>query len=257
MEKIPLGRTRAEIPKIGFGTWQFSPNTGVIQHAVEVGAGFVDTAESYGTEDMVGDDISELRDQVFLATKVSAQNLPYDAVLTHAQASLRRLRTDAIDLYQIHFPNPDIPITETMRAMRELVRDGRVRYVGVSNFSVDDMKAAQDALGDVPLASNQVRYNLFAREIELDILPFCQANDITVIAHTPLAKGEFGGRGALTEVAEQTGRTEAQVLLNWVIAHEAVMAIPKTGRVERVDEAVGAVGWSLEPEQTRALEAAV
>lgn len=254
MEKIPLGPTSVEIPKIGFGTWEFSPGTGVIQRAVELDAGLVDTAESYGTEKIVGDDISGIRDQIFLATKVSAENLRYDDVLRHAQASLQQLRVDTIDLYQIHSPNPNISITETMRAMSTLVKDGQVRYVGVSNFSVADMKEAQDALGDIPLVSNQVRYNLFAREIEPYILPYCQANNITVIAYSPLAKGDFDGHNALAEVAAETGRTEAQVLLNWVIAHEGVIAIPKTGRVERVEETVRAVGWFLEPDQIRKLE---
>lgn len=257
MEYIPLGRSSAAIPKIGVGTWQYAAGTSVIQRAVNLGAGFVDTAESYGTESVVGDEIRGIREQVFLATKVSAMNLAYDDVLVHAEASLECLGTDVLDLYQIHFPNPDIPITETMRAMRELVQDGRVKHVGVSNFSADDMRGAQDALGNVPLVSNQVCYNLFSREIELDVLPYCQEHEITVIAHTPLAKGGFRGHAGLTAIAEETGRTEAQVLLNWVISHSGVMAIPKTNRRQRVDEAVGSVGWTLNPEQVRSLEAAV
>ncbi len=217
----------------------------------------MDTAEVYQTERQVADDIEGIRDRVFLATKISAANLHYDDVLQHAAASLERLRTDVIDLYQIHSPSSEIPISETMRAMNALVADGRVRLVGVSNFSVDQMKEAQDALGDTPLVSNQVLYNLFARDIEADVLPYCQSHEITVIAYTPLDRGQFDERRVtgLAQIAAETGRTWAQLLLNWVVAHDGVMAIPKTDRVERVDEAVSAVGWSLTPAQRTALEA--
>ena len=224
---------------------------------MELRAGFVDTAEIYETEAQVAGDMEGIRDRVFVATKISPANLRYDDVLQHAAASLERLRTDVIDLYQIHSPSSEIALSETMRAMNALVAEGRVRFVGVSNFSVDQMKEAQDALGDTPLVSNQVLYNLFARGIEADVLPYCQTHEITVVAYTPIARGEFDQRRAagLARIAAETGRTWAQLMLNWVVAHEGVMAIPKTDRVERVDEAVGAVGWSLTGAQRTALEA--
>ena len=258
MEYLPLGRTTTQIPKIGFGAWQYRGGGGVLRRAHELGAAFVDTAEAYGTEAQVAKDIGDLRDEYFIATKVSPANLAYDDVLSHADASLKRLETDRIDLYQVHHPNPDIPIPETMRAMRKLVSDGRVRFVGVSNYSVDDMKEAQDALGDVPLVANQVRYSLAARQIEADVLPYCQENGVTVVAFSPLVKGRFGDPALerLDEVAAEVGKTPAQVLLNWVIDRPGVMAIPKTDRVERVDEAVGAVGWSLTPDQRQRLTGA-
>ncbi len=258
MEYIPLGRSDTRIPKIGFGAWQYRGGRGVLRRAHALGAAFVDTAEMYGTEPQVARDIAGLRGEYFIATKVSPQNLRRDTLLAHADASLRRLETDWIDLYQIHSPNPDIPIAETMAAMRALVDDGRVRHVGVSNFSVDDMRAAQDALGGVPLASNQMRYSLAARQIEDDVLPYCQEHAITVIAYSPLAKGDFSAAGLerLAEVAADVGKTPAQVLLNWVVGQPGVMAIPKTDRPERVDEAVAAVGWTLAPHHRAALEGA-
>ena len=255
MEYLPLGRTTTRIPKIGFGAWQYQGGGGVLRRAHELGAAFVDTAEAYGTEAQVAHDIGDLRDEYFIATKVSPANLAYDDVLSHAAASLERLGTDRIDLYQVHHPNPDIPIPETMRAMRKLVSEGKVRFVGVSNYSVDEMKEAQDALGDTPLVANQVRYSLAARQIEADVLPYCQEHGVTVIAFSPLVKGSFGDPALdrLAEVAAEVGKTPAQVLLNWVIDRPGVMAIPKTDRVDRVDEAVGAVGWSLTSAQRRAL----
>ena len=255
MEYLPLGPTTTQIPKIGFGAWQYRGGGGVLRRAHELGAAFVDTAEAYGTEAQVARDIGDLRDEYFIATKVSPANLAYDDVLSHADASLERLATDRVDLYQVHHPNPDIPIPETMRAMRQLVSEGKVRFVGVSNYSVDDMKEAQDALGDVPLVANQVRYSLAARQIEADVLPFCQENGVTVVAFSPLVKGRFGDPALerLNEVSAEVGKTPAQVLLNWVIDRPGVMAIPKTDQVDRVDEAAGSVGWSLTADQRRRL----
>jgi diketogulonate reductase-like aldo/keto reductase len=255
MEYVQLGRSNTQVPKIGFGTWQYSGGSGVLHRAHELGAAFVDTAEVYGTEAQVAADLAGLREDFFIATKVSPQNLHHSDVVTHCAASLKRLATDRIDLYQVHWPNPDIPIAETMRAMAELIADGHVRHVGVSNYSVAQMQEAQDALGNIPLVSNQVKYSLGAREIEADILPYCQEHNITVIAYSPLAKGEFSGPGlkGVAGVARALGKTPAQIMLNWLIGQPQVIAIPKTDRVERVDEAVGAIGWTMSPEERAAL----
>ena len=142
--------------------------------------------------------------------------------------------------------------------MRRLIADGVIRFVGVSNFEVQGLRDAQDALGDIPLVSNQVQYNLFHRAIETDVLPYCQEHSITIIAYEPLALGRIAegpGRAALRQVAEATSRTPAQVMLNWLVRHAGVVAIPKTDRLERVDESAAAVGWSLTPAQWSALEA--
>ncbi len=273
MEHVQLGRSSTRVPKIGFGTYLYQGGTGVLHRAHALGATLVDTAESYGTEARVATDLAGLREDFVVATKISPENLRSADLLAHAAASLNRLSTEWIDLYQIHAPNPDIPIVETMAAMRELVSDGRVRHVGVSNFSVPQMQEAQDALGDIPLASNQVRYSLAVRTIEDDVLPYCQNNDITIIAYSPLVrKGDFSASGLedaraiaglegscddlaqrLEKVAAEIGKTPAQVLLNWVVSQPQVITIPKTDRVERVDEAVGALGWTLDPAQRAAL----
>ncbi len=227
----------------------------------------IDTAESYNTwgdapgvgERHVGEQIGSFRDKVFLATKISPSNLRYEDVLKHAEMSRGRLNTDVIDLYQIHAPNHRIHMAETMRAMERLVADGVIRFIGVSNFSVEDLKAAQDALATEALVSNQVKYNLFDRAIEADILPYCQEHGITVIAYEPLALGritEGSGREDLRRIAEEVRKTPAQVMLNWLVGHSGVTTIPKTDRIERVDELAGSVGWELTPEQSAALEMA-
>ncbi len=228
--------------------------------------GLIDTAEGYNPwgdepgvgERHVGEQTQQFRDEILVATKISPANLGYNDVLAHAEASRQRLRANVIDLYQIHSPNTAIPIAETMRAMRRLIADGVIRFVGVSNFEVHGLRDAQDALGDIPLVSNQVQYNLFHRAIETDVLPYCQEHSITVIAYEPLALGRIAegpGRAALRQVAEDTSRTPAQVMLNWLVRHEGVVAIPKTDRLERVDEAAAAAGWSLTAAQYSALEA--
>ena len=245
------------VPAIGFGTWLYRGGAGVLARAAELGCGFVDTAESYGNEDLVGSEIAAVRERVFLATKVSPENLRMADVVRHCLRSIDRLGVDAIDLYQVHWPNPSIPINETMRAMRHLVEQGLVRYVGVSNFSVAQMGAAQAALGDIPLVSNQVRYNLVERRLERDAVAWCRDNGVLVIAYRPLARFELGvAASTVAAVAEEAGRTPAQVLINWAIGDGGVTVIPKTDRIERVDELVASAGWRLTRDQRRRLEAA-
>ena len=173
--------------------------------------------------------------------------------------SRQRLNIEVIDLYQIHAPNHRVQLAETMRAMERLVADGVIRFIGVSNFSVEDLKAAQDVLAKGTLVSNQVKYNLFDREIEADVLPYCKEHGITVIAYEPLALGritEGSGREELRRIAAEARKTPAQVMLNWLVGHVGVTTIPKTDRLERVDELAGSVGWELTPEHRAALEMA-
>ena len=136
----PLGNTDETIAEIGLGTASYSGGDGPLRKGISLGATHVDTAEIYGTEEAVGHAIGDLRNQVFLTTKVSPDHFRYDDVIEAAEGSLRRLGTDRIDLYLLHWPSPDIPIGETMSAMDRLVADGKVRYVGVSNFSVAQLK---------------------------------------------------------------------------------------------------------------------
>ena len=253
MEFKRLGRTGEQVPEIGLGTWRYKGGERPIRRAVDLGANFIDTAESYGTEDDVGNAILEFRHEVFLATKVSPNHFRHNDVIRAANDSLGRLRTDYIDLYQLHWHNARIPIGETMSAMEELVEEGKVRYIGVSNFSVAQLQEAGASLSRNKIVSNQVLYSLISREIEYDILPYCQEHEVTIIAYSPLAQGiskitSRDRNGVIKRIAQETGHTEAQVALNWVVAHDDVIAIPKTNSVAHLEENCDASGWRLQPE---------
>ena len=154
MEYQELGQTGVMVPIVGLGTWRYTGGSEPLRHGIELGTNLIDTAEMYRTEGVVGEAIAGIRDRVLVATKVLGSNLRYDEVLRAAERSLQLLAVDKIDLYQIHWPNPRVPIAETMRAMAKLVADGLVDYVGVSNFSVDEMQAAQSA---APQRTNSIQ----------------------------------------------------------------------------------------------------
>lgn len=265
MELRQLGNTEVMVPEIGLGTWKYRGGVEPLQRGIALGAFLIDTAEIYRTEHIVGQAIQGRRAEVFLATKVSGAHLRHDEVLRAAEGSLRQLGTDVIDLYQIHWPNARVPIKETMRAMETLVDRGQVRYIGVSNFSVRELRAAQAAMSKYPIVSNQVLYNLNRREIERDLLPYCQEQQITILAYTPLDDGRLAapallrrsqGLRVLEQVAAETHKTMAQVALNWCTAHPNVIAIPKSDRVDRTVENCQASGWRLSPEQLQRLDEA-
>ena len=265
MEYRELGRTGVMIPEVGLGTWKYRGGPEPLRRGIELGANLIDTAEMYRTEDAVGIAIRGIRDRVFVATKVLGSNLRYDQVLRAAENSLRKLEDDVIDLYQIHWPNHSVPIAETMRAMEELADRGMVRYIGVSNFSVAQMREAQAAMSKYPIVCNQVLYNLKRRGIERDLIPYCEEQGITVMAYTPLADGSLavrprrraGGEWETLEyVAKHIGKTPAQVALNWCLTRSPVVVIPKTNSVARTEENCGASGWRLSEAQVQRLEAA-
>jgi diketogulonate reductase-like aldo/keto reductase len=257
-----LGATGLTIPEIGLGTWTYHSGPEPLRKGLEAGALFIDTAERYGSEETVGEAIRGIRPRVFLATKVSPEHFRRADVLRAADQSLKRMGTDYIDLYQLHEPNHEIAIEETMAAMEELVDAGKVRYIGVSNFSVEQMRAAQRALRKYPLVANQVRYNLVDRTIEEDLFPYCQAQRISIIAYSPLARGlsfirDNDPEGILAEVARETGKSPAQVAINWCLCKDNVVAIPKGNSVEQVLDICGASGWRLSPEHLRRLNEGV
>ncbi|MBL9167343.1 MAG: aldo/keto reductase [Verrucomicrobiales bacterium] len=256
MRQRQLGRTALSIPEIGFGTYRLEDGVAPIQRAIELGATFIDTAELYRNEALVGEAIQDRRDQVFIATKLRA--LRYDDVLRSADASLRKLKTDVIDLYQVHVPDAAVPIAETFAALNKLVEMGKVRYLGVSNFSVPELKAAQAASAR-PIVSNQVVYNVVERSMELDVIPYCEAQGITVIAYSPLAQGLAAIRardpkGALEAIAQQTGRSIAQIALRWCLRHPTTIVIPKAGSLAHVEENCGASDFDLPSELAQRID---
>ncbi len=254
-----LGRTGVRVPEIGLGTWDYHGGIEPLLAGFESGALFVDTAESYGSESVVGEAIRGIREKVFLATKVSSEHFRHRDVIRAADESLRRLGTGRIDLYQLHHPNPGVPIDETMGAMEELVEAGKIRFIGVSNFSLAQLQTAQRAARKHPIVANQVRYSVVDRTIESGLLAYCQANGISIIAYSPLSRGlsrilDCDPKGVLAEVARATGRTIPQVALNWCLCKDGVFVIPKGNSVSHVIENCGAAGWRLDPLHIRLID---
>ncbi|TDI88535.1 MAG: aldo/keto reductase [Candidatus Dadabacteria bacterium] len=265
MELKELGKTGIMIPEIGLGTWRYKGGAQPLRKGIELGAALIDTAEGYYTEEAVGEAISGIRDKVFIATKVSGRHLGYNDLLQSAEESLYKLGTDYIDLYQIHWPNPTYPIRETMQAMGELVDRGLVRFIGVSNFDIDEMEEAQFFLSHYPIVSNQVRYNLNDRSIEMDLLPYCEEKDITILAYTPLDDGNLAKKPSLInsnkmnildDISQETGKTMGQVAINWCTSRKKVIAIPKSNSQERTIENCESSGWRLSPEEINRLSEA-
>ena len=220
---------------------------------LELGMTLIDTAEMYGaghSEEVVSRVLKSWEKPMFVASKVSPSHFAYDDVLRSAKRSLERLGLKRMDLYQLHWPNPQIPIGETMRAMEKLVKDGLTRHIGVSNFSVEQMIEAQAALSREKIVSNQVEYGLADRSIEEDILPYCQREGLTVIAYSPLGQGRIPrGKGGpfrvLDEIGAEHGKSRNQIALNWVLRKESVVTIPKAMDKAHVRENADVVGWSL------------
>ena len=280
MEYREFGWTRAKVSSIGMGTYYdasyivtsllFHRQMGkeekvaALKRGLDLGINLIDTAEIYQSEGIVADAIERHdRDDLFVATKVFWTHLRYKSVLKAAANSLKRLKCSYIDLYQIHFPNSMVPIGETMKAMEKLVEDGKVRYLGVSNFSLEQMEKAEGALSKNKIASNQVEYNLKARGIEKDLLSYCEQKSIVILPYRPIAHGSLADpQGELKIVMDiisrkHNGKTPAQLALNWLMTKSKLtFPIPRASRPERVDENVGSLGWSLDGEDTRKLEEA-
>jgi diketogulonate reductase-like aldo/keto reductase len=259
-----LGKTQNKISIIGQGLGiggymgkpvQYDKLIDVLQLGVGLGINFLDTAEVYGngiSEEILGKAIRDVRQKVFVATKISPQNLAYKDVIRSAEASLRRLNIETIDLYQVHWPNPTIPTADTMSAMKKLVGDGKVRYIGVSNFSLSELKEAQKCLYPIQLISNQVEYNLFDRSIEEQIVPYCEQENITIIAYSPLHRGKIVNGLTRLKILQEIGRkynkTPAQVALRWIISHRPIVAITNTTNPERLRENALSTDFELSSE---------
>jgi diketogulonate reductase-like aldo/keto reductase len=251
-----LGNTKVKISEIGLGTWQYRGGVEPLRVGISLGATHVDTAEMYGTEETVGEAIKEEREKVFLATKVSPSHIHYDDLLKAAEGSLRRLDTKTLDLYMIHWPNPKIPIKESMSAMEELVKRSKIKHIGVSNFSVKELKDAEHALTSEKIVSNQVEYNLENREIEEELVPYCKKEKITIVAYSPLSRGNISSdeNGVLDKIAQKHNKTIPQVILNFLTREDHIVAIPKANRVDHVRENCGASGWRLSSEDIREID---
>jgi diketogulonate reductase-like aldo/keto reductase len=270
MTRKPFGWTAVPVPVIGQGTWRIEGSADAGQRSIDalragidLGLTHIDTAEMYGdgrAEEIAGKAIAGRRDEVFLVSKVLPSNASYEGTLQACERSLRRLGTDRLDLYLLHWEG-SYPIAETMRAMERLIDEGLIRFAGVSNFDVEQVRAAQAALRHHRLASNQVFYHLRERGIERKLIPYCQEQGIAVVAYTPFGRAKFPrpdspGGLVLEGIAKQHGRTVRQVILNFLTRLDGVFTIPKAGNTEHTAENAGGAGWTLPAEDIAAIDRA-
>ncbi len=227
-----------------------------LRMAIELGATLIDTAEMYGdgaTESLVGEAVSGRRDEVFLVSKVYPHNASREGAVAACERSLMRLRTDRIDLYLLHWRG-DVPLAETLEAFLGLQRQGKIRYFGVSNFDLADMRELWELSGVRTVATDQVLYNLERRNAESALMPWLRERHIPVMAYSPLEQGRLAAHRELQALAHRDGRSAAQAALAWLLAHDDVIAIPKSGTRERLKENLGALDYTLGPTQLRELD---
>ena len=271
MQEKPFGRTGKLVPVLGQGTWDV-PLSGArrdearnaIRFGIERGMVHIDTAEMYGAgavEKFVGDAIAGLpREELFIASKVLPSNASYAGTIDACERTLRRMGLDYVDLYMLHWPS-DEPLAETMRALEALVKSGKTRFAGVSNFDVEQMLEAQSYLREVPLACNQVLYHLAERGIERRLLPAARDAGIAIVAYTPFGRGRFprvasSGDGVLARVAAAYGATPRQAILAFLTRDANVFAIPKASTVAHVEENADAGDLTLAAEDVARIDAA-
>lgn len=263
-----FGNAGVDVAAIGQGTWDI-PERGprlaeaksALLRGVELGMTHVDTAEMYGNgrvEEILGETLHGVRDRVFLASKVIPKNATYEGTIAACERSCARMRVGYLDLFMLHWPGAH-PIADTMGALEELVRRGTTRYVGVSNFDLDELVEARSHLQHVPLACNQVLYHLNERGIEHRLLPFCKQNGIAVVAYTPFGRGRYkrhGGVSVLERIAAKHDATVQQVILAFLIRDPIVFAIPKAANVEHVESNAAAADLLLDADDVAAIDAA-
>jgi diketogulonate reductase-like aldo/keto reductase len=266
-----FGNTGVQIPVIGQGTWNMGEvrarakeEIRSLRFGIDLGMTHIDTAEMYGggrTEDLVGRAISGIRHKVFLTSKVLPSNASHTGTLRACEQSLKRLGTDYLDLYLLHWRSESHPIEETMAAMEELVRTGKVRFIGVSNLEMHEMRRAEEALAREKIVCDQICYHLQARGIEFSLLPHCVSRGIAVVGYSPFGSGNFPREGnrtwdALASIGLRHGKTPRQVALNFLTRQWGVFSIPKAADADHVRENADAVGWDLSPEDLSAIDEA-
>jgi diketogulonate reductase-like aldo/keto reductase len=225
---------------------------------LDLGMTLIDTAEMYGdggAEELVGEAIAGRRQEVFLVSKVLPSNASRRGTVAACERSLRRLKTDRIDLYLLHWRG-GTPLSETLSAFDELVGAGKIRSWGVSNFDVKDMEELAGLPGGSAVATNQVLYNLTRRGIEYDLLPWCHSRKIPIMAYSPIEQGRMLGHAALGKVAERHDVTPAQVALAWLLRQDGLMVIPKAGTARHVRENRAAVDVHLTKQDLAELDRA-
>jgi diketogulonate reductase-like aldo/keto reductase len=254
-----------KVPVLGMGTWgmgearaRAAAEVAALKLGLDLGMSLIDTAEMYGdggAEAIVGKAVAGRRDQVFIVSKVLPQNATRQGTVAACERSLRRLGTDRIDLYLLHWRG-EVPLTETLAGFAALKQGGKIRHYGVSNFDLADMQELWSLPGGNATATDQVLYNLTRRGIEWDLLPWCRAHGLPIMAYSPIEQGRLASHHLLRRLAERRGVTPAQLALASVLQQAGVIAIPKASSVEHVRQNCAALDIALGADELAALDKA-
>ncbi len=280
-QRITFGKTGARVSPMGIGTY-YDPGwiasakllkrqsnsenkIKAIRAGVEAGVNLIDTAELYESENLVREAVREMpREDLFIASKVWPSHFSYDKVIKSCNRSLKKLGMDYMDLYQLHFPSKRKDIGETMKAMEYLVDQGKIRHIGISNFTLEQTQAAVEALKKYEISSTQMNFNIAHRNIEADLLPYCRENGIAILAYFPLGHGKLVSPDPSTKaIVEEIGKnhggkTPPQIALNWFYSKfDFVFPIPRASNADHVTENAGSMGWKMTDEEIRKLESAL
>lgn len=271
MTERPFGPAGTPVARIGQGTWDM-PESGArlaqaraaLRCGIELGMTHLDTAEMYGdgrVEELLGEAIAGIpRERLFIASKVLPSNASYAGTIAACERSLRRLRTEYLDLYMLHWPGAH-PLAQTMHALEDLVEQGKTRFIGVSNFDLENLQAAQAHLRRERLACDQVLYHLNERGVETRLLPYCAAQRIALVAYTPFGRGRFPAAasrrgGVLERIGRRHGLSPRGVILAFLTREANVFAIPKAASVEHVEENARAGDARLDLQDVAAIDEA-
>ncbi len=257
---LPAGE---RVPAFGVGTWHMGEDSALrtdeiatLRLGLDLGASLIDTAEMYGegkAEQLIGEAIAGRRDEAFLVTKVYPHNASRKGAVAACERSLRRLNTDRIDLYLLHWRGA-VPFAETMEAFVSLQKTGKIRYYGVSNLDLADMQELCTLPGAPRVQTNQVLYNLLRRGIEWGLRPWLRERRIPIMAYSPLEQSKLARNSRLAAFARRHGMTPAQAALAWLLAHDDVIVIPKSSRRERLKENLAALDHRLTSAQLAELD---
>ncbi len=251
-----FGASGMKFSSVGLGSWMMEKNpedsVKALREGLENGANHIDTAEMYGegrAEEIVGQAVESQRKSVFIVSKVLPSNATYQGTVQACERSLRRLKTDYLDAYLLHWREKNTPITETFRAFEFLKKQGKIRAWGVSNFSVSDMEESQRLMGKGAIACNQVLYHMNERAIEFDLMPWCGENKVSMVGYSPFGQGAVPKHEVLDRIADEREVTPAQVILAFLTRDPNAIAIPKSSNFKRVKENVQAMALKLSAQE--------
>ncbi len=242
-----------KMPALGLGTWRLRGDTctKAIRTALELGYEHIDTAEAYGNHRAIGRALQDFDpSKIFVVSKIPKSDLRHDDVLEMAERALIELDIDTLDLLLIHWPNERIPVEETLSAMADLVQRGKVRNIGVSNFTIDHLEEALEVT-EVPIAVNQVEYHPYNNQN--DLLTYCKEHNIVVTAYSPFGRGNLVRDPEIVRIARKYDRTGAQVILRWLVM-KGLVVIPKSENPDHIKANMDIFGWELDTEAFEAIE---